>query len=164
MRQMFAPLDDMLIERLFQPLSDLITYRAGGDRAGTACLCINLASFAWIVSRAPGLSDAVLSWRSGTACLDLLFLLLGLVALISLRTLFRRAGRKHGNPLRPAMQPHRAIVLLMIATRLLQLQSPGLAEAADIAMLIFATSALYLGACTEPPPVRRDLAVLVPAA
>ena len=99
----------------------------------------------------------------GSAFLGLLFLLLGLVALISLRTLFRRAKGKHGNPLRMTMQPHRAIVLMMLVARLLQLQAPSLADAADVAMLTFATFALYLGACVEPPPVQSPSAALVPA-
>jgi hypothetical protein len=164
MRKMFTPLDDMLIERLFQPASDMITHRIGVDRNRTACFCINLASLAWIVSRTQGLSDAALAGQSGTACLDLLLLLLGLVALLSLRTLFRRARQNYRNPLRPAMRPHRAIVLLMLAARLLQSPVPNLANAADIAMLVFAASALYLGACTERPPERRGVAALAPAA
>lgn len=163
MRKTFATLDDVLIEWLFQPASDVIAHRIGIGRAGAACFCVDIASLSWITSRAGGLSDAVVAWDAGTAFLDLVLLLLGLAALTSLRTLFRRAGRKQGNPLRPAMRPHRAVVLLMLAARLLQLQAPDLACAADIAMLVFATSALYLGACTERPPVRRGVAVPVPA-
>jgi hypothetical protein len=163
MRKTFAPLDDALIERLFQPISDLMWYRMGIGRGTAACFCLDLASLSWIVSCTRGLTNAMVSWDSAAVSLDALLLLLGLVALISLRTLFNRARGKQGNPLRPAMQPHRAIVLLMLAARLLQLHLPSLAGAADIAMLAFATSALYFAACTERPPVRRVWAQFVPA-
>lgn len=164
MRKTFGPLDDILIERLFQPVSDFITYRIGISRSATACFCVDVASLGWIVSRVRGLSDSVVAWDAGSSFLNLAFVLLGLVALISLRTVFRRtAGNKQANPLRLTMRPHRAIVLLMLAARLMQLRAPGLGDAADIAMLLFATSALYLGACAERPPVRRGWAALANA-
>jgi hypothetical protein len=159
----FAPVDDVLIERLFQPVSDVLAYRTGLGRATAACFCIDLASLSWIASRAGEMSGSVAAGNAGAAVLEFSFLLLGLAALISLRTLFRRAGGKQGNPLRLAMRPHRAVVLLMLAARLLQLQAPGLGEAADLAMLMFAASALYLGACNERPPVRRRWLASVPA-
>jgi hypothetical protein len=163
MRMKFAPLDDALIERLFQPASDMVTNRLGGSPKTVACFCVDIASVCWIVSRLPGLSDAVVNWDASASLLNLSLLLLGLVAMISLQTLFRRAGGKQANPLRQAMRPHRGIVLLMLAARLAQLREPGLADAADLAMLMFAAFALYLGACTERPPVRRRWAALVPA-
>jgi hypothetical protein len=123
---------------------------------------VDMASLSWIVARAPDLSDAVLARDFGAACLALIHSLLGLVTLISQRTLFRAAGRKQGNPLRPAMRPHRAVVLLMPAARLPQLQAPNLTDAADIAMLVFTTSALDLGACAERPPIRRGSAARIP--
>jgi hypothetical protein len=61
------------------------------------------------------------------------------------------------------MQPLRAIVRMMLATRLLRLHLTRLAGAADIAMLAFATSALYLGACLKRPPVRRVWSGFAPA-
>jgi hypothetical protein len=164
MRKSFASLDDALIERLFQPLIDGMTNRIGIARGSAACCCIDFASLSWIVSRTGGLSDAVASWDSTNAFLDLFLLLLGLVALVSLRTLFRRVRHKQGNPLRVAMQPYRAVVLLMLAARVAQFHVPNLADAADIGMLLFAAAALYLGACTERPPVRRSSAVFAPAA
>jgi hypothetical protein len=163
MRKTFAPLDDVLIERLFQPASDLISQLTGTPCRSVACFCLDLASLCWILSRAPGLADAVTAWDASTAFLDLLLLLLGMVALTSLRVLFRRAGGKQGNPLRPAMRPHRAIVLLMLVLRLAQWHPSGLAGTVDAAMLMFATIALYLGACTERPPIRRGWAAAIPA-
>jgi hypothetical protein len=158
MRKTFGPIDDLLIERLFQPVSDMIAHRAGLSRLAASCFCLDMASLAWIVSRVRGLSDAIETWDCGLASLDLAILMLGLVALVCLRTLFRRAGNRQANPLRPAMQPHRAILLLMLVARVVQLQAPNLMEAADLSMLLFAASALYLGACVERPPVRRDFA------
>lgn len=163
MRKTFAPIDDALIERLFQPASDLITQRLGFGRASAACFLIDIASLSWIVSRARGLADAVATWDATMSFLDTATLLLGLIALISLRTLFRRAGSKLGNPLRQAMRPHRAVVLLMLASRVAQLRSPAATDIADVAMLVCAASALYLGACTERPPLRRTTAGWVPA-
>jgi hypothetical protein len=155
MRNTFARLDDVLIERLFQPLSDLVSYRIGVGRGVIVCVCLDIASLSWIVARTPALSDAVAAWDALSGFCDLAFLLLGLVAMISLRTLFRRAEAKQANPLRPAMQPHRAVVLLMLAARLVQLKAAGMSDTADAVMLLFATTALYLGACTQRPPVRR---------
>jgi hypothetical protein len=165
MRKTFAALDDVLIERVFQPVSDLVSNQTGLSKAATACICIDIASLSWIFSRARGLSGAITAWDPLTTSLDLALLLLGLVALISLRSLFRRAAtRKQANPLRQAMQPHRAIILLMLATRLTQLPAFDLTDAADLAMLLCASSALYLGACVERPPVRRrQAASLTPA-
>jgi hypothetical protein len=157
MPKTFARLDDALIERLFQPASDLMSDRIGVSRSSAACFCVDIASLAWIVARMPGLSGSVTAWNSRMALMNMSLLLLGLVALLSLRTLFRRAGGKLANPLRPAMRPHRAIVLLMLVASLVRFQAPALADAADLAMLLFAASALYLGACAERPPVRRDV-------
>lgn len=155
MRKTFAPLDDALIEHVFQPVSDALFYRTSLTRAAATCFCIDTASLAWIVSRAQGLSDAVTGWDASTASLDIALLFVGLVALISLRTLFRRATtKKQVNPLRPAMQPHRAIVLLMLAARLAQMQPHVLANVADLAMLACIGAALYLGACTGRPSIR----------
>jgi hypothetical protein len=158
MRRTFEPIDDLLIERFFQPLSDMIAHRTGLSRPAASCFCIDMASLTWIVSRLRGLSDMIARWNPASASLDVIILMLGLVALMCLRTLFRRAGNKQANPLRPAMQPHRAVALLMIAARMAQSQAPTLMEAADLSMLLFAVSALYLGACAERPPVRRDFA------
>jgi hypothetical protein len=150
----FAPLDDLLIERLFQPLSDLILDRTGFNRTAVACFCTDAGSMAWVASRAPGLSDAVAAWDAAAAFLDLSLLLLGLAALISLRTVFRRAAAKQANPLRRGMRGHRGIVLVMLLARLAEPHAFGLAYWADVVMLLFAASALYVGAC-ERPPIRR---------
>jgi hypothetical protein len=163
MRKTFARLDDALIERLFQPASDLITYRIGVNRTVISCFCIDVACLAWIVSRVRELSDEVGAWKAGVAFLDLAFVLLGLIALVSLRMLFRLAGRSEANPLRRTMLPHRALVLVMLVSGMVQLHTLTMASAADLAMLMCATSALYLGACTERPPLRRNWSAAVRA-
>jgi hypothetical protein len=163
MRKTFTPFDDLLIERLFQPASDTIACHIGISQRTSIGLCLDAASIAWIVSRAPSLSAAVGAWNATAAFLELAFLMLGLTALLSLRILFRRPKERQGNPLRPAMQPHRAMVLLMLAASVLQLPTPGVAEAADIVMLTFATLSLYLGACTDQPPLHRRRTCLVAA-
>ena len=162
MRKAFSALDDMLIERVFQPLSDLITHQVGLSRADLACCCIDAASLAWIVSRTQILSTAVVDWNVSTAFTDLAFLLLGLIAMISLRMVFRRSASRRINPLRHAMQPHRAIALLMLMARLLQFRSLDLTDVADGMMLLCAAFALYLGACGEPPPAHRAEAGFAP--
>ncbi|HEY1412115.1 MAG TPA: hypothetical protein VGF36_08235, partial [Rhodopila sp.] len=101
----------MLIERVFQPVSDVIADRIGCSRMGAACFCVDFASLAWIVSRVRGLGAEVTAWDASAAIRDMAILLLGLMALVSLRLLFRRTGRKQANPLRLSMQPHRGIML-----------------------------------------------------
>ena len=155
MRKTFGPFDDFLIERLFQPLTDLIAQRGGFSRSAASCFCIDIASLAWIVSRAQGLSDAAAHW-DGAALMGPARLMLGLVALVSLRTLLRKSGGNGlGNPLRAAMRPHRAVALMLLLARLAQIHAIDLADTADTVMLVFAVSAMYLGACAERPPLRR---------
>jgi hypothetical protein len=155
MFQYFAALDDALIERVFQPIADLISDTLGLTRSRVTAACLELAAVAWVLSQAPELSSAVLGWQAGSAFVHLVLLMLGLAALLGLRTLFRRVGTRQANPLRLTMRPHRAVVLLLLAARLAGPQATGFAAFADFAMLGLATLALYLGACATRPPVRR---------
>lgn len=161
MRGIFASFDDALIERLFQPVSDLCADRFGLGRARVACLCVDIASVGWILAQARALSAAVMDWEGGVTFCRVVVLLIGLLALLSLRVLFSRTGDgANVNPLRPVMRPYRAIVLSMLVARAVQLgvgstEFADLGDGADVAMLLFAAMALYLGACTERPPVRR---------
>lgn len=154
MRAIFHRFDAALIDHLFQPLSDSLSYWIGLDRRRMAGLCLDGAAVAWILAQAGALSRAVTQWQPGVALPRLLLLLLGLVALSSLRAAFRRVGSGSGaNPLRLAMQPHRGVALALLALRLSALT--GFASVADGAMLVFAVCALYLGACASPPARRR---------
>jgi hypothetical protein len=140
----------------------MIVQRIRLSRTAAACCCVNVASLAWIISCAPGLAGAVAAEDASGSAADLALLLLGLGAMASLRTLFRRTGFNHANRLRQTMRLHRAVVLLMLVSRMVQLHGLGLPGAAELVMLLGATAALYLGACTEPPPVRRAWPSLVP--
>lgn len=154
MQVSFARFDDALIEYMFQPFADLITGRLGLDRLRVVGICLDAASIAWILSQAGALAHAVTQWDAVASFLRVLLLLLGLVALASLRIVFRRARIRNGaNPLRAAMLPHRGIVLALLAARLVALA--GFAGVADFTMLAFAGCALYLGACATRPPAHR---------
>jgi hypothetical protein len=156
MRKTFATLDDVLIERVFQPLSDAMADHLGLSRARAATTCIELSAIAWVLSQAPDLSDAVLGWQAASSFVHAVLLLLGLTALLSLRRLFRRiSAEATANPLRPAMQPHRGVVLLLLAAKMVGAQQMGMTEAADMAMLGLVTAGLYLGACAARPPMQR---------
>lgn len=150
----FLRFDSALIERVFQPLADALSDHVGLDRLPIARFCLDAASVAWIVSRAGSLSAAVTRWDPGAACLRMLLLLLGLAALRSLHTAFRRLGRSRGaNPLRILMLPHRGVVLALLAA---DLALPGgVGGLADLAMLACFGCALYFGACVSRPQVRR---------
>ena len=162
MHRTFAALDELLIERMFQPLCDSIRQRLGLTCCAAACLCLDVALVGWIMARAPALSEAMAAWASA-AFPDLAILLLGLAALVALRIMFQRVGSLCSlyrvNPLRLAMRPHRAVILLLLMSRLMQPLSPNLGDAADVAMLVFAAIALYLAACAERPAVRRPCAM-----
>jgi hypothetical protein len=159
----FAELDDWLLERLFQPAADFLARYGGWEHGTAARFCVDVAAVAWIAARGPALSTAGMHDPAGSA-MGAGLLGLGLIALVCLRILFRwAAASRHGNPLRTAMQPHRAVALLLLLVRLAQLRMPHLADAADLVMLLFSVSALYLGACAEPPPVRRGGKLLAPA-
>jgi hypothetical protein len=156
MQASFARFDNALIECVFQPLANSVTYWIGLDRLCIAVYCLDAASVAWVLSRAGALTKATTQWQAGAASLRVLLLLLGLMALTSLRTLFRRVGTRSGaNPLRVTMLPHRCVVLALLAARLPALG--GFSGVADLVMLGFAACALYLGACAARPPVRRRI-------
>lgn len=161
MQASFTRLDDALIERLFQPLADTIMNRFGLDRLRAACLCLDGASLAWIISQAGALGQAVSGWNAGTACLHVLLLILGLAAMTSLRSLFQRISTRGANPLRSAMVPHRGLALALLIGQALTVY--GLAGWAELAMLGLAAAALYLSACRPRPPVRRSAAWLLDA-
>jgi hypothetical protein len=165
MRLTFASVDELLIEQVFQPVCDLLAGRFGVARSSAAGFCLDLASLGWIAARAPRLSSDVVNWDTGPAMMHAVILLAGLTALTALRALFRRqVGCRQGNPLRHIMRPHRAILLVLLLVRMAQTRGPGIAGFADIAMMIAAIAALYLGACAERPPVYSSLFAPSPAA
>ena len=150
-------MDNRLIERVFQPLSNALYLRLGVPRFRAACLSLDAAAIAWTLTQAAPLSNAVLGWQAGLAVMRGSILLLGLTALLSLRSLFRRlSASPRPNPLRAKMLPYRCLVLLFLITDLCHAVSGGsLGADANMAMLGFATMALYLAACDAPKLKRR---------
>lgn len=155
MQARFSMIDDALIERVFQPLSDTVTDHSGLDRPWTACSCADVATLAWIISNARGLSDSMAASDVPGTCLAVFILMLGLAALTGLRSIFLKVPGTGANPLRLSMRLHRGVALLMILARLVSWQTTGLSEIAELLMLVFAVSGLYFGACASRPPVRR---------
>jgi hypothetical protein len=146
-------LDDRLIEHVFQPVADTLYQQLRLTRFRAACWGLNAAAIAWVLAQSSPLSNAVMAWQAGQAVMRALLLLLGLTALLGLRSLFQLVAKSRTpNPLRAKMLPHRCLVLLFLTTDLAHLRYTGkLDSAADIAMLGFAATALYLAACASPP-------------
>ncbi|MBN8872972.1 MAG: hypothetical protein J0H67_09080 [Rhodospirillales bacterium] len=168
----FGLVDDALIERVFQPLVERLA-AVGVSRNRAALMCTDLAAGAWLLAQAPRLSTDLAGRDLGGVGLHLVLLLLGITALLSLRRLFQRVGGERANPLRLAMRPHRAVALLLLVARLPELAGRGLgaeargngwADLADLAMLVLAVLALYLGACAHRPPARRAAAATLGSA
>jgi hypothetical protein len=157
--------DEWLLENLFQRIVDRCAPLIGLSCAAAAVLCLDLASAASALSRAPLLA-AALDSHERPACLGaFVLLILGLTALGSLRVLFRKLqhGRQR-SPLRALMRPLRIMALALLSVRLVQWHEAGLSEGADLATLMLSACALYLGVCSEPPPVPRSKSSLVAAA
>ena len=165
MRDSFSRVDDVLIDRLFQPLADWLDRHMALGTNRAARTALDLASLAWICAQAGAAADAVRSqdFRSGTVCGFVL--VLGLWAFTILRNVFQRPDgeakarvRAQANPLRPGMQLHRAACLFwMIALIAKTIAAP--ADSGSLALLAvgaFATAAVYIGACTGNPPARRE--------
>ena len=155
MYRVFAPFDDLLFDRLFQPLTGLLSSRLGLARRLAAQSCLDAATAAWILARAQGISQAIAPWDGPAIGLRLCVLSLGLGGLLVLRMLFGRSHVRRVNPLRLSMLPHRAIILVLIAARAVRPADTAIAEVGDLGMLACTWAALYFGACGEPPPQRR---------
>lgn len=160
MADSFARIDDALIDRVFQPLAggNAGHLALGPGRAARAA--IDLATLAWILAEAGSIAMAA-SGRDLRACVVRgLVVVAGLSALTVLRGVFARSrGGGTANPLRPGMEQHRAACLLwLVALAVKALVSPaGLEPLALLAVGACATAAVYLGACTEPPPSWREV-------
>ena len=79
----------------------------------------------------------------------------GRAALTGLRTIFARLPGTGTNPLRITMRPHRAVILLMIITRTMILQTLDMSTLSEFGMLGLAAASLYFGACAACPPGQR---------
>ena len=81
-----------------------------------------------------------------------------------MRNLFQRTNRAGGasigaNPLRAGMHVHRAVCLIWLVGLLAKTAAAplGLAPVMLLAVGVFITMALYVGACSDRPPKRRDI-------
>jgi hypothetical protein len=155
MKDALERLDDALIDRVFQPLADWLDQHVALDIFRVARTLVDLASLMWICAEAAERFDG-----SGLAFAHFTVIVLGLWALSTLRKVFERpAGtRAQANPLRAGMNVHRAACLFWLLALLAKTaEAPAdLAPLALLAVGVFATSALYIGACTKPPPKWRE--------
>lgn len=155
MLKIFARVDNILIDRVFQDLVNWLTPRLLLDCFGQARFCTNVSAFAWIWSQA----RAVWSASIGIQVFQAALLLLGLGALMALHTLFHRIGGTGSeakvNPLRAGMYAHRFIILSGLVVNIAK-ATVGLDSCALLAVAAFTTAAVYLGACSNPPPKPRE--------
>ena len=164
MKERFTQVDDALIDRLFQPLADWMNHHMALGPNRAARVAIDLASFAWILAQLGDTAHAVQIHDVRTCVILGCAVVLGLWAFSILRNVFQRsdgAGRTGGqaraNPLRPGMQLHRAACLVwMVGLAVKTIAAPyDLASLALLAVGLFATAAVYIGACTNHPPKWR---------
>jgi hypothetical protein len=146
-------------------LTDWIDQHAEIGCFRIARICIDLSAFAWILSQTSAAASAVGIGSLGLQTAQFALILVGLGAIMILRTTFERAGgtgreRQGGqaNPLRAAMYTHRLTCLFWLAALVIKAATApaGFGSFALIAVGGFATAALYVGACSQPPPKQRE--------
>ena len=161
----FAWLDDTLIDRLFQPLADWMNHHMAFGPSRAARTAIDLASLSWILAQLGDMSNAVQQHDARTCVFLGLAVVLGLFAFTILRNVFQRAdsgsgsdGQAQANPLRPGMQVHRVVCLVwMIGLAAKTIMEPAdFTALALLAVGVFGTAAVYIGACSNTPPMRRE--------
>jgi hypothetical protein len=169
MQERITRLDDALIDRVFQPMVDRLGARMSVDCFRLARLCSDVASLAWILAQAGGLSAAFATGNVALACAQGTLIFIGLAALATLRRVFEgrqgsRSATSRANPLRPAMFLHRLGCLLGLAAQLLNgLTRPsGFAALLIVAVSLMTTASVYVGACSSPPPELRRRAARHP--
>lgn len=165
MRERFTQVDDALIDRLFQPLADWMNHHMALGPNRAARTAIDLATLAWVCAQAGAAAKAFGSQDARSSVIGGAVLVAGLWAFTILRGVFHRKDsdakarvRAEANPLRPAMQLHRAACLFwMIALLFKTLAAPAdFGALALLAVGVFATAAVYIGACTNHPPKWRE--------
>ena len=163
MTENFARLDDALIDRLFQPLADWMDRHIALGTNRAARTAIDLATLAWMAAQAGAAANAVGSHDLRSCLIPGVLMVAGLWAFTILRNVFQRTDgeakarvRAQANPLRPAMQLHRAACLFwMFALAVKTIAAPA-GSLALLAVGVFATAAVYIGACTNHPPKWRE--------
>ena len=155
----FERVDGALIDKVCQPLIDWIDQHVVIDCFRVARTCIDLSALAWIVSQASGASLPAEVVPMG---IQFALIVLGLGAIMMLRATFQQTGGvRRPNPLRAAMYIHRLTCLIWLMGLLAKTATmpAGLAPFALFAVGGFATVALYVGACSSPPPTRREISM-----
>jgi hypothetical protein len=164
MQERIARLDDALIDHVCQPIVDRLSTAMTVDCFRLARLCNDAASFAWLLSQASRVSDALATNNVSLAGAQGALMIIGLAALATLRRVFdgkqgsRSSTGARANPLRAAMFLHRLSCLVWVGAQLLG-TVPGPAAFADILTIcvgLMTTASVYVGACSTPPPVRRS--------
>ncbi len=163
MRKIFTHVDDALIDTVCQPAVDQISAITTFGCYRISRVCLDLSSLAWIMSQAGAAAAAAKSEIPGLMALQGVVIVLGLGAISTLRSVFGRSGAPSGlaNPLRQAMTVHRLGCLLwltLLVTRILMTPST-VASLTLFAVGVFATTAVYIGACSNRPPRRRPVSV-----
>jgi len=164
MKERFTQMDDALIDRLFQPLADWMNHHMALGPNRAARVAIDFASLAWILAQLGDMADAM-QRHDVRVCVFLGgAVVLGLWAFNILRNVFqptdgeaKARARAQANPLRPGMQLHRAACLFwMIGLAVKAIAAPAsFGSLALLAVGVFATAAVYIGACTNHPPKWR---------
>jgi hypothetical protein len=164
MQVSLARADDALIDCVCQPLVEWIERRTALDCFGVARLCTDLSALAWILSQLGSVSAAAGTGTLGLKVFQFALIVLGLGAILVLRTTFERVGGAASgrpNPLRAAMYVHRLACLLWLTGLSVKtvMSLSGFGSLALLAVGGFATMAAYVGACSNHPPKRRQTSV-----
>ena len=166
MKTSFLRADDALIDRVFQPSVDWIADHTAFDGFTVARICIDLTALAWLVSQYSHIAETAASGNLGFDVPQFAITVVGLGAISVLRPLFQRtdrggSGRRNvsSNPLRVGMYVHRAVGLLWLIGLVAKTMAspPGLASFALLGVGIFATTAMYFGACSNHPTKRCEI-------
>jgi hypothetical protein len=164
MKDRFTHVDDVLIDRLFQPLVDWMNSEMAIGAGRAARVLVDLAALAWIGAEASSASGALAMHDVQAGFVIAIVLMAGLSALTILKGVFRQkdGGGKsrraaHANPLRAGMQVHRVACLVWVAALMVKtaLVPADFAAVALLAVGLFATAAVYIGACSNRPPKRH---------
>jgi hypothetical protein len=160
-RKAFTQLDNMLIDAVCQPAVDRISAIAAFRCDRISRCCLDLSSVAWIVSQAGAAVAAAKSEVAGLLACQIMLMMLGLTAMSTLRSAIGRIGRVqggHANPLRPSMTIHRlsCLIWLVCLTAKTVMAPAEVASLALFAVGALVTAGIYVGACANRPPARRQ--------
>ena len=162
MKEQLLGVDDALVDRVFQPLADCVGALTGWGVFRLARCCLDAMALAWIAGQSREVSAMMAAGNTGAATRAFAVMALAVAAITMLRAQFLRPDGQSGtartaNPLRPAMQVHRILCLFWIAVLPIKIAAASSAiEAVSLAaVVVFGTAAVYIGACSNPPPQRR---------